>query len=179
MSFATTTKARSIKSLAVLTAAVSGWASACRAEPIADFYKGRQISMIIAHEVATGYDLYARLLARHMGRHIPGNPTFVPQNMLGASGITGANLLYNISAKDGSVIGQFAHTVPLDPLIGQGAGKFDASKFLVWWFDTHYIWSTLLTPQFTVAWAFYNDLVARAVVAIFLFGGFTVAGAKR
>ena len=99
------------------------------ADPIADFYKGRQISLIIAHEVATGYDIYARTLARHLGRHIPGNPTFVPQNMLGASGITGANLLFNVSPKDGSTIGTFAHTVPLDPLIGQGAAKFDASKF--------------------------------------------------
>lgn len=99
------------------------------ADPIADFYKGRQVNMIIAHEVATGYDLYARLLARHLGRHIPGNPTFVPQNMLGASGINGANLLFNVSARDGSAIGTFAHTVPLDPLIGQGAAKFDPSKF--------------------------------------------------
>jgi tripartite-type tricarboxylate transporter receptor subunit TctC len=99
------------------------------ADPVADFYKGRQINMIIAHEVATGYDIYARTLARHMGRHIPGNPTIVPQNMLGASGITGANLLFNVSPKDGSAIGTFAHTVPLDPLIGQGAAKFDASRF--------------------------------------------------
>jgi len=99
------------------------------ADPIADFYRGRQVNMIIAHEVATGYDIYARLLARHISRHIPGNPTIVPQNMLGASGINGANLLFNISPKDGSVIGTFAHTVPLDPLIGQGVAKFDASKF--------------------------------------------------
>ena len=108
-----------------------GFGARCNAyaDPIADFYKGRQINMIIAHEIATGYDIYARTLARHMGRHIPGNPTFIPQNMLGASGINGANLLFNISAKDGSAIGTFAHTVPLDPLIGQGAAKFDASKF--------------------------------------------------
>jgi tripartite-type tricarboxylate transporter receptor subunit TctC len=108
--------------------AALGSASAL-ADPIADFYRGRQVSLIIAHEVATGYDIYARLLARHLGRHIPGNPTFVPQNMLGASGINGANLLFNISPKDGSAIGTFAHTVPLDPLIGQGAAKFDASRF--------------------------------------------------
>ena len=99
------------------------------ADPVADFYRGRQVSLIIAHEVATGYDIYARLLARHLGRHVPGQPTFVPQNMLGASGINGANLLFNVSSKDGSVIGTFAHTVPLDPLIGQGVAKFDASKF--------------------------------------------------
>ena len=112
--------------------ALAVWGGAhcdARADPIADFYKGRQINMIIAHEIATGYDIYARTLARHMGRHIPGNPSFIPQNLLGASGINGANLLFNISAKDGATIGTFAHTVPLDPLIGQGAAKFDASKF--------------------------------------------------
>ena len=99
------------------------------AEPIADFYKGRSISLVIAHEVGTGYDVYGRTLARHIGRHIPGGPNIVVQNMLGASGITGANLLANTAAKDGSVIGMFAHTVPLDPLIGDGAARFDPSRF--------------------------------------------------
>ena len=108
---------------------MAAFRASCAADPVADFYRGRQVSLIIAHEVATGYDIYARLLARHIGRHIPGNPTLVPQNMLGASGINGANLLFNISPKDGSAIGTFAHTVPLDPLIGQGVAKFDASKF--------------------------------------------------
>ncbi len=115
--------------LSIACAVAAAVPTTASADAVADFYKGRQISMIIAHEVATGYDIYARLLARHLGRHIPGNPTFVPQNMLGASGITGANLLFHVSAKDGSVIGTFAHTVPLDPLIGQGAAKFDASRF--------------------------------------------------
>ncbi len=109
--------------------ALQALTAASNADPIADFYRGRQLNLIIAHEVATGYDIYARLLARHIGRHIPGNPTIVPQNMLGASGINGANLLFNISAKDGSAFGTFAHTVPLDPLIGQGVSKFDPSKF--------------------------------------------------
>lgn len=120
--------------VAVLVAALVAIATvpgpgAAQSDPIAEFYKGRQINLVIAHEVATGYDVYARLLAQHMGKHIAGNPRFVPQNMLGASGINGANLLFNISAKDGSAIGTFAHTVPLDPLIGQGAAKFDPSKF--------------------------------------------------
>jgi tripartite-type tricarboxylate transporter receptor subunit TctC len=114
---------------ALAAAVVLSAPAAAQTDPIAEFYKGRQINLVIAHEVATGYDVYARLLAQHMGKHIPGNPRFVPQNMLGASGINGANLLFNISAKDGSAIGTFAHTVPLDPLIGQGAAKFDPSKF--------------------------------------------------
>jgi tripartite-type tricarboxylate transporter receptor subunit TctC len=119
-----------VATLALATAALIAAAPRiAAADPVEDFYKGRQITMIIAHGVGTGYDVYARLLGQHMGRHIPGNPTFLPQNMLGASGITGANMLFNVSAKDGSVIGQFAHTVPLDPLIGKNVAKFDASKF--------------------------------------------------
>ena len=99
------------------------------ADPVADFYKGRNVTLLIAHEVGTGYDIYGRTLARHIGRHIAGTPNIVVQNLLGASGITGANQLANTAPKDGSVIGMFAHTVPLDPLIGEGAARFDPSKF--------------------------------------------------
>ncbi len=103
--------------------------SVARADAVADFYKGRQVTMIVAHGTGTGYDLYARLLTRHMGKHIPGNPTFVVQNINGASGITATNRLFHISEKDGSVLGVFIHSVVLDPLIGKGAAKFDPSKF--------------------------------------------------
>ena len=123
------TARRLATAVATAISALNGFQPSSAADTVADFYRGRQINLIIAHEVATGYDIYARLLTRHMGRHIPGNPNIVPQNMLGASGINGANLLFNISPKDGSAIGTFAHTVPLDPLIGQGVAKFDASKF--------------------------------------------------
>ena len=117
------TARRLATAVATAISALNGFQPSSAADTVADFYRGRQINLIIAHEVATGYDIYARLLTRHMGRHIPGNPNIVPQNMLGASGINGANLLFNISPKDGSAIGTFAHTVPLDPLIGQGVAK--------------------------------------------------------
>ncbi|MGE0626688.1 MAG: Bug family tripartite tricarboxylate transporter substrate binding protein [Hyphomicrobiaceae bacterium] len=113
----------------LLSLALTASAGSVFADPVADFYKGRQISIIVAHTTGTGYDTYARVLARHMGRHIPGSPTFVVHNIDGASGITGTNRLFHIAEKDGSVIGVFIHSVVLDPFIGKGAAKFDPSKF--------------------------------------------------
>ncbi len=100
-----------------------------KADTVADFYKGKTLSIVVGHQVGTGFDTYARVLARHIGRHIPGNPTLVVQGMLGASGITAANWLYNVAPKDGTAIGAWVQTVPLDPLMGGTASKFDAVKF--------------------------------------------------
>ena len=65
----------------------------------ADFYKGRTVQLIVGFSSGGGYDLYARTLARHMGKHIPGNPTLVPQNMPGAGSLKAANYLYNVAAE--------------------------------------------------------------------------------
>ena len=99
------------------------------AQEVERFYAGRKVSVVIGHEVGTGFDLYGRVLARHMGRFIPGNPNLVPENMIGVAGFAAANWLYNVAAKDGSVIAHFAHTAPFEPLLGKGTGRFDASKF--------------------------------------------------
>jgi tripartite-type tricarboxylate transporter receptor subunit TctC len=101
----------------------------CAADEVERFYAGRKLSVVIGHEAGTGFDLYGRALARHLGRFIPGNPTLVPENMPGAAGFSSANWLFNAAAKDGSVIAIFAHTAPFEPLIGRGAGRFDASRF--------------------------------------------------
>ncbi|MGH6768041.1 MAG: Bug family tripartite tricarboxylate transporter substrate binding protein [Xanthobacteraceae bacterium] len=99
------------------------------ADEVADFYKGKSVSIVVGHEAATGFDVYARVLARHLNRHIPGNPSIVVQNMVGASGINAANWLYNIAPKDGTVMATFVHTVPFEPLMGNKSAKYDASKF--------------------------------------------------
>src|SRR6266704_886004 len=78
--------------------------SPARADAVSDFYKGKDVRMIISSTVGGGYDIYARLIARHLGKHIPGNPNIVPQNMPGAGGIAAANHIYAIAPKDGSVI---------------------------------------------------------------------------
>jgi tripartite-type tricarboxylate transporter receptor subunit TctC len=99
------------------------------AQDVERFYAGRKLSVVVGHEVGTGFDLYGRALARHMGRFIPGKPNLVPENMIGVAGFAAANWLYNVAAKDGSVIAIFAHTAPFEPLLGKGTGRFDASKF--------------------------------------------------
>ncbi|MBX9759509.1 MAG: hypothetical protein K2Y29_12115 [Beijerinckiaceae bacterium] len=100
------------------------------ADAVADFYKGKTFSIVVGHEVGTGFDLYSRVLIRHMGRYVPGNPNMIVQNMLGASGVTAGNWLYNVAPKDGTVMGTFAQTVPLEPLFGNQQARFDASRFI-------------------------------------------------
>src|SRR5690349_18282917 len=99
------------------------------ADEVADFYRGKTFSIVVGHEVGTGFDIYGRTLQRHLGRHIPGNPLVVVQNMVGASGLTAANWLYNIAPRDGTVVATFVHTVPFEPLMGNNAAKFEAAKF--------------------------------------------------
>jgi tripartite-type tricarboxylate transporter receptor subunit TctC len=96
-----------------------------------DFYKGKQIRLIVGSESGAGYDAYARLLARHMPRHIPGNPPIVPQYMPGASSLVAANYLYNLAPRDGTVFGTFQRDLPLAALLDSRKEqvKFDASKF--------------------------------------------------
>src|SRR6516225_9320460 len=90
-----------------------------QADPIADFYAGKTVQLIIGYAPGAGYDEYARLLGRHIGRHIPGNPTVVVQNMPGAGSIRAANYLFNVAPKDGTTIGGFARGLFLDPLLGR------------------------------------------------------------
>src|SRR5688572_32993314 len=78
---------------------------AAQAQTPAEFYRGKRMTMITSASVGGGYDQYARLLAKHLPRHIPGNPSIVVQNMTGADGIRAANYLYKVAAQDGSVIG--------------------------------------------------------------------------
>jgi tripartite-type tricarboxylate transporter receptor subunit TctC len=116
------------RTLAAALVLVAGIAPAA-ADDVADFYRGKSINIVVGHEPATGFDIYARVLARHLGRHIPGSPTVVVQNMLGASGLTAANWLYNIAPKDGTVMATFVHTIPFEPLMGNNAARFEAAKF--------------------------------------------------
>ena len=87
-----------------------------QADSISDFYSGRQVQLLIGFSPGGGYDAYARLLARHLGKHIPGNPVVVPQNMPGAGSLTLANYLYNVAPKDGTVIGTFSRGMAMEPL---------------------------------------------------------------
>src|SRR3954469_15957969 len=99
-----------------------------RPQTVEEFYRGKTINLAIGFSVGGGYDLYARHLARHMGRHIPGNPAIVPQNMAGAGSLRAANFIYTAAPKDGTAFGIFARTTGINPLLESGA-TFDSTKF--------------------------------------------------
>lgn len=105
-------------------------APSARADAVADFYKGKQVSVIVGYGPGGGYDVYARLVARHIGRHIPGNPNVVVQNMPGAGSLRAANFIYSAAPKDGTAFGIFARNMPLLGIMGGNANvQFDARKF--------------------------------------------------
>ena len=119
-----------ISRLAVLLAVAPLVASSrAGAQDAAQFYSGRSIDLEIGYSVGGGYDLYARLLAQHLGDHIPGHPTIVPRNMEGAASLRLANYLYAAAPRDGSVIGAISRGAAFDPLLDENGAQFDASKF--------------------------------------------------
>ncbi|MDB5642485.1 MAG: family tricarboxylate transporter, receptor protein, partial [Hyphomicrobiales bacterium] len=105
-------------------------ALSAHAEPVADFYRAKQLTVIVGYGPGGGYDLYARLLARHISRHMPGAPAAIVQNMPGAGSLRAANFIYNTAPRDGTAFGIFARNVPLMGLSGHNAAvQFDPRKF--------------------------------------------------
>lgn len=99
------------------------------AQSVAEFYQGRSVDFVVGSGAGGGYDIYARLLARRMGEYIPGKPTLIVKNVVGGGGIRAANLLYNVSPRDGSVIATVSRAMITAPALGVDAAKFDAGKF--------------------------------------------------
>src|SRR5215469_17146887 len=102
---------RSIVTLAALV--LFSASNSARADSVADFYHGRSVNLVVGYGPGGGYDLYARLVARHIGRFIPGNPSVVVQNMPGAGSLRAANFLYGAAPGDGATIGTVARDMPL------------------------------------------------------------------
>jgi tripartite-type tricarboxylate transporter receptor subunit TctC len=99
------------------------------AQPPAEFYKDKQVKFLVSSSVGGGFDTYTRLIARHISKHMPGNPSFVVQNVVGAGGLRAANFLSSVAPKDGSTIALFQNSVPLEPLHGNKQALFDANQF--------------------------------------------------
>jgi tripartite-type tricarboxylate transporter receptor subunit TctC len=123
-----------MKRLSVVTALsaaawLGGLAAPAAADDVADFYRGKRISLVIGYGSGGGYDIYARMLGRFIGEHIPGKPTIVPQNMPGAGSRSAANWLYTIAPKDGTVIATLGQATPTDQALSQPGVRFDARKF--------------------------------------------------
>ena len=116
--------------LAALPFLAAGPAFAQEAASVAEFYKGRQLNLIVGSSAGGGYDTYTRLIARHIGRYVPGNPSVVVTNLPRAGGNVLANQLYGVGPKDGTAIGAPQSGVILEPLLGSTPVKHDPSKFI-------------------------------------------------
>jgi len=134
-----------------LRAVAAALAVLCATAPVsaqtpADFYRGKTIELDIGLSVGGAYDAYARMLARTMGKYIPGNPIIVPRNMEGAGSMRLANFLYNAAPRDGTTFGTINRGTPFEPLLGNTGAQFDASKY-------NWIGSTNNEVSVCVAWA--------------------------
>ena len=115
--------------LSLLALSLAPLAQPALAQTPAEFYRGKSLELYISSSVGGGYDAYARMLARHMGRFIPGNPTVVAKNMEGAGGLRLANFLYNAAPKDGTTFATIYRGTLFEPLLGGKGAQFDATKF--------------------------------------------------
>ncbi|HEV2574353.1 MAG TPA: hypothetical protein VGU72_21650 [Beijerinckiaceae bacterium] len=118
-----------LKARVILTLAAIAAAPVAQAQPVADFYKGKVVSILIGFPPGGGYDANARLLARYMGRYIPGEPNLVPSNMPGAGSLVAANYTYNVAQADGTVFTIFAPSTAMEPILGNKTARFDPAKF--------------------------------------------------
>lgn len=123
---ATRVFARASAALAVLA---GGAGPSLAQQDAAAFYKDRTLALIVSTGAGGGYDLLARTIARHMTRHIPGNPAIVVQNMPGGGALVATNHLYSVAAKDGSTFAGLSNNTPFEPLFGAKEARYDAAKF--------------------------------------------------
>lgn len=121
-----------------------------------EFYKGRQLTMVVYSGAGSAYDIYARLLVRHLGKHIPGNPTFVIQHMVGAGGLKTIEYLYKIAPKDGTVMGTIGRGLAFEPFLGRNELKYDPLQFT--WLGSMNREATLALSWHTSKVKTYEDL---------------------
>ncbi|MDB5406435.1 MAG: tripartite tricarboxylate transporter family receptor [Rhodospirillales bacterium] len=127
-------------------AGLAAFAPRASAEDVAAFYAGRTINLYIGYSIGGAYDVYARQIARTLGKHIPGNPTVVPQNMEGAGSLRAANYIYTRAPKDGTAIATFGRGIAFYPLMGMSGATFDATKL-------NWLGSANNETSLCVAWA--------------------------
>ena len=113
----------------IATGFLVGAAGLAHAQSPVEFYKGKSIQLMVGFGTGGEDDLWARTISRHLGNHIPGNPTVVVQHMPGSGGLLVANRLYNTAAKDGTAVGMINRGIPFEPLLGGQGAQFDALKF--------------------------------------------------
>jgi tripartite-type tricarboxylate transporter receptor subunit TctC len=125
-------------------------------------FAGKTVTMYIGFGPGGGYDLWARVVARHIGAHLPGNPTVVPQNLEGAGSYRAANFIYNVAPKDGTAMALIARDAVLGPLTGASGAQFDATKFS--WLGTPAIETNVCFAYHTAAVKTFDDLTKKELV---------------
>lgn len=163
---------RLIGASALMLAAAPFAAETAVAQSVEEFYKGKRLSLIVGNSAGGAYDAYSRLLARHMGKHIPGNPSFVVRNMTGAGTLIATNWLYNVAPKDGSTMANFHERMGLEPKVEPKGTQYDGRKFS---------WVGSMAKQTSICLSWHasgintiEDAKKREVIA----GGSAVAGSS-
>jgi tripartite-type tricarboxylate transporter receptor subunit TctC len=133
------------RSLTLAIAVMSVFCGVARADAVSDFYRGKQVSMIVGTSPGNDYDFRGRLLARHMGKHIPGQPTIVVRNMPGGGGIVAANWMTSIAPRDGTTLHMIMSNMMAAQAMGTGGVEFDTRKFI-------WIGNTTESPNVTNSW---------------------------
>jgi tripartite-type tricarboxylate transporter receptor subunit TctC len=118
-----------LRATGFVLAAVIGSGATALADPVSDFYTGKSISMIISAGAGGGFDTNARLVARHLGKHIPGHPTIVPRNMPGGGHLVAANYMYNVAPKDGTMLATLLPAFVSYQVLDGRQVEYDAAKF--------------------------------------------------
>jgi tripartite-type tricarboxylate transporter receptor subunit TctC len=118
-----------IKRAALAAVLISAATASANAQSVEQFYKGKTVNIYIGYGPGGGYDFFGRLVARHIGRHIPGTPNVIPQNMPGAGSLRAANYVYNVAPKDGTALGIVTQTVSLEEALGTAGVQYKADGF--------------------------------------------------
>ena len=153
-------RGRHVARMGLAAALIAAIASPVQAQSVEEFYRGRSVPLVIGFSVGSAYDLYARHLARFMGRYIPGNPTIVPQNMPGAGSQRAAQYIYSVAPKDGSVFGTMSRSMPIEPLLGDA--KFDGRQFT--WIGNIANNNSLCAMWHTVGIKTWQDVITKPFV---------------
>ena len=121
---------RAFSTVGLISLIGCAWAPfSAQAAAVAEFYSGKQISIAVGFGAGGGYDTTTRIMARHLGKHVPGNPSIVVQNQPGGGSMKLANYMYNAAPKDGTFLGVISASISLEPLFGNKQAKFETLKF--------------------------------------------------
>jgi tripartite-type tricarboxylate transporter receptor subunit TctC len=148
--------------LSALALATACGVPSANADPVADFYRGKSVTLIVSGSAGGGYDTLARLVSKFLGKHVPGNPSIIVKNMPGAGGLIATNHMFTVAPRDGTVIASPQNNVPFEPLYGTKNADYDATKFN--WLGSPAPEVSILTVWHTVPVNTWQDATKRELI---------------